>query len=123
MNAPVANQEFKADGGKLRPTLLFKGMPRALLLVIAVLAYGEQKYEAHSWKRVEGERYEDAKLRHMLEVMANLGITDDESGLLHLAHEACNALFLLEQAAAALSPNEFRELLRFNPPPLGHKQK
>lgn len=121
MNAPVKNQEFKADAGKLMPSLLLEGMPRALMMVVAVLTYGAQKYEAHSWKQVEEYRYKDAKLRHMFDELAGLGITDAESGLLHLAHEACNTLFLLELRLADLSPEEFRNLLRFNPPPLDHK--
>ncbi|WP_190233841.1 dATP/dGTP diphosphohydrolase domain-containing protein [Mesorhizobium sp. M4B.F.Ca.ET.058.02.1.1] len=121
MNAPVKNQEFKADGGKLLPSLLLEGVPRALMLIIAVLSYGAQKYEAHSWKRVEAYRYKDAKLRHMFDELAGLGITDPESGLLHLAHEACNILFLLEMKLMNLPADEFQQLLRFNAPPMDHK--
>lgn len=121
MNAPVKNQQFKADGGKLLPSLLLEGMPRALMLIIAVLSYGAQKYEAHSWKRVEEYRYKDAKLRHMFDELAGLGISDPESGLLHQAHEACNVLFLLEKRLDKLSPEEFQKLLSFNPPPQAHK--
>lgn len=123
MNVHTGNQEFKADGNKLRPSLLFEGMPRALLLVIAVLEYGAQKYEAHSWKRVSAARYRDAGLRHMLTEMAGLGEKDAESGLIHLAHESCNALLQLQQKVDQLSPEEFQDLLKFNPPPQDHKQK
>lgn len=115
------NQLYKADGGKLQPRLLFEGVPRALLLVIAVLTYGAQKYEAHSWKAVEEYRYKDAKLRHMLDELAGLGISDDESGLLHAAHEVCNALFLLEKRVSALPAEAFVELLSFKEPPQSHK--
>ncbi|WP_206518518.1 dATP/dGTP diphosphohydrolase domain-containing protein [Mesorhizobium sp. M7A.F.Ca.CA.002.12.1.1] len=121
MNAPVKNQVFKADGGKLLPSLLMEGMPRALMLIVAVLSYGAQKYAAHSWKQVEEYRYKDAKLRHMFDELAGLGVSDPESGLLHLAHEACNILFLLEMRLSKLSSDEFQALLKFNPPPLGHK--
>jgi hypothetical protein len=114
---------FKADGGKLQPTLLFEGVPRALLLIIAVLTYGAQKYEAHSWKQVETYRYKDAKLRHMLDELAGLGITDVESGLLHKAHEACNALFVLQAELEDLPPASFRRLLRFKAPPQDHKHE
>lgn len=117
------DQLYKADAGKLKPSLLLEGMPRALLLVTAVLSYGAQKYEAHSWKRVSGERYKDAKLRHMLEEMADLSISDPESGLLHKAHEICNSLFILEQEVEDLSAEEFKKLLSFNPPPQDHKVK
>ena len=115
------NQQFKADAGKLHPRLLFEGVPRALLLVIAVLTYGEQKYEAHSWKKVESDRYKDAKWRHMLADLADLGTFDDESGLLHEAHELCNNLFLLQQRVQDMDPETFEKLLRFNPPPTQHK--
>lgn len=119
---PELNQKFKADVGKLKPTLLFEGMPRALYLVVAVLSYGAQKYEAHSWKDVEMYRYKDAKLRHWLDELAGLGAFDAESGLVHAAHEICNALFLLEDKLSKLSPEAFAEALKFNPPPTGHKK-
>lgn len=121
MNAPVSNQQFKADAGKLLPSLLLEGMPRALMLIVAVLTYGAQKYEAHSWQRVAACRYKDAKLRHMFDELAGLGLTDPESGLLHAAHEICNALFILELKLKELSAEDFQALLRFNPPPQDHK--
>lgn len=117
----MSNQKFKADAGKLYPRLLMQGMPRALYLVIAVLTYGAQKYEAHSWKQVEAYRYEDAKLRHMFDELAGLGLTDAESGLLHTAHEICNALFLLEMKLDPMTPKQFKKLLQFNKPPTEHK--
>lgn len=114
-------QKFKADAGKLRAGLVFEGMPRSLLMLSAVLTYGAQKYEAHSWKNVSGERYLDAKFRHLLEPLAGLGESDEESGVLHEAHELCNSMFVLEQKLEKLSPKEFRELLKFNKPPQEHK--
>jgi hypothetical protein len=111
------DQEFKADGGKYRPSLLLEGMPDALTQVAWVLTYGAQKYEAHSWKGVEMGRYRDAQGRHLLERLS--GEThDEESGLLHLAHEACNTLFLLQNYIDE-HPEE-REVV-MSPPPLDHK--
>lgn len=115
------DQKFKADAGKLRAGLVFEGLPRSLLMVAAVLSYGAQKYEAHSWKKVDSERYRDARFRHMLDSLAGLGDNDSESGLLHDAHELTNVMFCLEQKLGSLSPDEFKELLRFNPPPQDHK--
>ncbi|AHB12119.1 hypothetical protein Paz_22 [Xylella phage Paz] len=89
---------LKFDAGKVRPSLLIRGMPRALLRVADVLTFGAQKYEAHSWRTVENgeERYDDAKLRHMF--ADALGEqADRESSIEHLAHEICNGLFLLEK--------------------------
>lgn len=123
LQAPDNNQQFKADAGKLRPSLLFDGMPNALLAVTAVLSYGAQKYEAHSWKGVDPARYEDAKERHNLARRAGERF-DEESGLLHLAHEACNALFLLEQFFDNLPEGKegIPAYFEFNAPPTGHKQ-
>lgn len=116
-------QKYKADAGKLRAGLVFEGMPRSLLMLAAVLTYGAQKYEPNSWKKVAGERYVDAKFRHLLEPLAGLGESDEESGILHEAHELCNQMFILEQKLERLSPEEFRELLKFNKPPQGHKNE
>lgn len=90
---------LKFDGGKPRPGLLMEGMPRALARVADVLTFGANKYQAHSWKQVENgqERYNDAKVRHQLALAAG-EVFDRESGIEHLAHEACNVLFLLELA-------------------------
>ena len=70
---------------------------RALTAVVEVGTFGANKYTAHGWIGVPNglARYEDAKLRHMLK--RNLGEDrDPDSGLLHLAHEAWNALATLD---------------------------
>ena len=118
---PKSDQKFKADAGKLRAGLVFEGLPRSLLMVAAVLSYGAQKYEAHSWKKVDRSRYTDARFRHMLDSLAGLGTDDEESGLLHDAHELTNVMFCLEQKLDKLSPQEFKNLLKFNQPPQDHK--
>jgi hypothetical protein len=88
---------MKYDGGKARMALLFDGCPNALEAVGQVLTFGAQKYAAHSWQTVpEGdERYKSALLRHLLAVGKG-EVIDPESNLHHLAHAACNALFILE---------------------------
>jgi hypothetical protein len=115
------DQLFKADAGKLRPSLLMEGVPRALLAVTAVLTYGAQKYEAHSWKNVDMSRYQDAKFRHMFEELLGYECNDAESGLLHEAHELCNQMFLLEAKLAKLAPEDFYRSLTFKAPPQAHK--
>ena len=115
------SQKYKADAGKLRAALLFEGCPRSLLMACAVLSYGCQKYGAHSWKGVASERYKDAKFRHLLD-MELPEEKDPESNLLHDAHELVNTMFILEQKLDRLSLEEFRELLKFNPPPTSHKE-
>lgn len=88
---------LKFDGGKARVDLLVDGVPNALTGVAEVLTFGAQKYETHSWQQVEGgpERYKAAMLRHLL-AHSKGELVDPESGLPHLAHLACNALFILE---------------------------
>lgn len=88
------NQEAKADKGKpqlrLVPTEIVKCIAR-------VREYGTAKYhDPDNWKRVEKERYIDAMYRHLLEYVKNNDSIDEESGLPHLWHIACNVAFLCE---------------------------
>ena len=88
------NQEAKADSGKLRLTLV----PRQIIRDIAVIRmYGTDKYkDPENWKRVEIERYRDAAFRHFLAYLDDPSGVDEESGLPHLWHCACNIAFLCE---------------------------
>ena len=86
--------EAKADGGKPRPTLV---PPSLMEAVTAIREYGCSKYHGpDKWKRVERQRYWEATLRHALEAWDNYEAIDDESGLPHLAHMACNIAFILQ---------------------------
>ena len=84
---------IKYDTDKVRWEL----MPWSELEQVAkVMAYGAEKYDADNWKHLGGARprYFAAALRHLFAWWR--GETDDpESGLPHLAHAACNVLFLL----------------------------
>lgn len=88
------NQKIKADAGKPRLSLV----PMQIMRDIAVAReYGLNKYgSADSWKEVDRERYVDAMLRHAVAYAENPEGVDEESGLLHLAHLACNVAFLCE---------------------------
>jgi hypothetical protein len=88
------NQEIKADAGKPQLTLV----PRQIIFDIArVRSYGLKKYgKAESWKSVEIERYRDATFRHFMAYLDNPQGVDEESGLPHLSHLACNIAFLCE---------------------------
>lgn len=88
------DQTIKADAGKLRLTLV----PTELIRAVAVIReYGVNKYgESESWKRVEIQRYRDAAYRHFLAYIDNPKSVDEESGLPHLWHLACNIAFLCE---------------------------
>ncbi len=97
--APASNG-MKYDGGKPRMDLLLSGCPQALTQVAEILTFGAAKYAAHSWQTVPqgDERYLAALLRH-LTAHAGGEDKDAESGMSHLAHAACNALFILELEA------------------------
>lgn len=103
-SAPAGPGGMKYDGGKPRMDLLLSGCPNALEQVAQILTFGAQKYAAHSWQTVpQGEeRYLAALLRH-LTAHSKGGKNDPESGMSHLAHAACNALFILELEARKCS--------------------
>lgn len=84
----------KADEGKDQLTLV----PRKIIRAIAkIRMYGTKKYkDPENWKTVEIERYRDAAFRHWLAYLDNPTGTDEESGLPHLWHLACNIAFLCE---------------------------
>ncbi len=90
----IMNREPKQDAGKLRLTLV----PRKIIKSIArVRMYGNQKYgDPENWRQVEPERYRDAAFRHFLAYLDDPEGNDDESGLPHLWHLACNIAFLIE---------------------------
>lgn len=87
----------KLDAGKLRPALVLGGFSNALLAVTEVGTDGANKYTDNGWKEVANgfARYSDAEARHRLKRESG-ETTDPDSGSLHLAHEAWNALAKLE---------------------------
>lgn len=93
-NNIVTNQCAKADQGKARLTLV----PRKILYDIArIREYGNKKYgDPDNWKTVEPWRYRDAMMRHMCAYLDDPSSCDEESGLPHLWHLACNVAFLCE---------------------------
>ena len=90
----MKNTEAKADAGKLKPTLV---PPSLILAVGAVRMFGTAKYGSpDSWKMVEPQRYWEATLRHALAAWNDYKAVDEESGLPHTYHMACNLAFLIE---------------------------
>lgn len=84
---------IKHDEEKIRMDLLpFE----ALEAVAEVLTHGAKKYTDNGWQTVNNaeRRYLGALLRH-LTAHARGETRDRESGLLHAAHMATNALFIL----------------------------
>lgn len=88
------DQSIKADAGKPQLTLV----PRRIIWDIAAIRmYGNQKYgDPENWRDVEPQRYRDALMRHLLKYLDDPKSVDEESGLPHLWHLACNVAFLCE---------------------------
>ena len=84
----------KDDSGKRKLSLV----PRKIIWDIAAIReYGNAKYgDPNNWRNVEPERYRDAAFRHFLSYLDDPDSLDEESGLPHLWHLACNIAFLCE---------------------------
>ena len=88
------DQSAKADKGKLELSLV---NPKLVKAVAEVRMYGTEKYgDSENWRKVEPKRYVDALYRHLLAYIEGNEV-DEESGLSHLAHMACNISFLLDK--------------------------
>lgn len=85
-------QFAKADNGKLRMTLVPTQISRD---IAEVRMYGDQKYHApNNWVLVEMNRYVDAMMRHLLAFIDDPNSVDEESGIPHYKHAACNMAFI-----------------------------
>lgn len=85
----------KLDGCKPDASLLLM-FGKALEAVAEVGTFGARKYSRGGWQSVPNgvDRYTAALLRHLLK--ENYESTDKDSGLLHAAHAAWNALARLD---------------------------
>lgn len=100
----LKDQNAKADAGKPQLTLV----PTQIIWDIAkIREYGNKKYgDPNNWKTVEIERYRDAAFRHFLKYIENPDSVDEESGLKHLWHLACNIAFLCDMESRKEINNE-----------------
>lgn len=84
----------KDTTGKARLSLVPPGIIEA---VGEVRTFGCKKYGApDNWKTVKAEFYVDALMRHLVRYLRDPKAVDEESGISHLAHMACNLAFLIE---------------------------
>lgn len=106
----------KNDSGKERAHLVLTGFSRALMEVAQVGTQGALKYAEDDWLFVENgfARYSDAMMRHIL--AEKKCPHDKESGLLHAAHTAWNALARLELGLRALEASGNEAARRCVPP-------
>ena len=87
----------KLDAGKVRMGLVVFGFARALQEVGKVGTYGAAKYSDNGWIQVpDGQaRYTDAMMRHLIKEAIGEQC-DEDTGILHAAHAAWNALARLD---------------------------
>ena len=88
------NQKAKADDGKPELDLV----PWQIVFDIEeVRRYGNKKDgDPENWRTVELRRYVNALLRHTLAFVEDYGSRDEESGIEHYKHMACNMAFICE---------------------------
>lgn len=92
--ATDCNVAAKDDAGKPRLGLV---PPSIIEAVGRVRTFGVEKYhDPENWRNVSPERYVDAMMRHICAYLRDPDAVDEESGLPHLEHVACNVAFLLE---------------------------
>ena len=79
------------DEGKPRVDLLD---PEAMLGIAGVLTFGASKYAESNWRGgIKYSRIIGSILRHLFAIMRGEDL-DFESGLLHIDHLGCDAMFL-----------------------------
>jgi hypothetical protein len=86
----------KVDAGKNRLGLVLLDFSLPLIEVGKVGTFGANKYSDSGWMQVPNaeSRYTDAMFRHLFKEAAG-EVYDTDSGLLHSAHAAWNALAIL----------------------------
>jgi len=86
----TSNQGLRYNAGKLRWSLMdYKAMEP----MIRVLMFGSQKYDDHNWKKGLDKIEILESLQRHLAGMMNGETHDNESGLPHIGHILCNAMF------------------------------
>lgn len=94
----------KHDEGKLQIHLV---PPQIIRDIAEVRMYGNAKYgDPENWRQVEKWRYVDALLRHLLLYLEDPDGVDQESGIKHYKHAACNMAFICDMEAREHILNE-----------------
>lgn len=88
--------QSKDTAGKPKLSLV---PPQVLFDIAEVREYGNAKYPSggkDNWKNVDINDYKDALLRHTLKYIQDPKGKDEESGIEHYKHMACNIAFICE---------------------------
>lgn len=90
----MTDYTIKSDKDKMRINIV----PIQIIYDIAeVREYGIQKYtDPENWRKVEIIRYINALFRHFVAFLKDHKSVDEESGIEHYKHMACNAAFICE---------------------------
>jgi hypothetical protein len=95
------------DSGKPDLTLIDPGFQREMA---KVLGYGAKKYSVDNWRKGSSyRRYVASTLRHIQAFLEREDI-DPESECEHLAHAACNIMFIMAWKRAGIGKDD-----RFEP--------
>lgn len=90
---PAATGALRFDTGKARMDLI---SPIAIKGLAQVLEVGSRKYAPNNWRKgMDWSRAYGSLLRHMFAFIGGEDC-DSETGLPHVDHIACNAMFLQE---------------------------
>lgn len=87
---------YKDTAGKPKLSLV---PPQIIFDIAEVREYGNAKYPSggkDNWKKVDIDDYKDALLRHTMEYIQDPKGKDEESGIEHYKHMACNIAFICE---------------------------
>ena len=91
----------KETTGKLKLSLV---PPEILTAVASIREYGCKKYNnPENWKEVPPQEFWDAAIRHTKAAWEDWTATDEESGMPHIWHIACNISFLCQMLATTES--------------------
>ena len=92
-------EAYYADAKQTTGKIDLTTVPPAIIESIAKVrehAINGKYKDPENWRRVPWEEYWRAMLRHVMPVMRDPMSVDDESGLMHMEHIACNVAFILE---------------------------
>ncbi len=79
-----------------------------------VLGFGEKKYSRGNWRKgITYNRCIDSLMRHVAAFKDGVTV-DEESGIHHLGHAACNIMFLLRYEADGRTDLDDRDITRTN---------